>query len=100
MHIDTSGVVKLYKLRYLVFCQTEEIEASLDKTWVVNSQSAAQKILLAEQPPSEPLVVRGPYTVYLKDQVVTYFLLLGKTRPEPIDDTDPDGKIITFIPST
>ncbi|KAI5651906.1 evolutionarily conserved signaling intermediate in toll pathway domain-containing protein [Phthorimaea operculella] len=70
--------------------QTEDIEASLDKTWVVSAQSQAQRELLAEQPPNEPLVVRGPFTVYLKDQIVTYFLLLGKTRPEPKDDSDPD----------
>ncbi|XP_075973614.1 evolutionarily conserved signaling intermediate in Toll pathway, mitochondrial [Anticarsia gemmatalis] len=70
--------------------QTEEIEASLDKTWVVSAQSEAQKILLADQPLDEPLVVKGPFDIYLKDQVVSYFMLIGKTRPEPKDDTDPD----------
>ncbi|XP_030020502.2 evolutionarily conserved signaling intermediate in Toll pathway, mitochondrial [Manduca sexta] len=70
--------------------QTEEIEVSLDKTWIVSAQSEAQKILLSEQPIDEPLVVRGPYDVYLRDQIVTYFLLLGKTRADPKDDRDPD----------
>lgn len=76
------------------FCQTEEIEASLDKTWVVSAQSEAQKILLSEQPTDEPLVVKGPYNVYLREQVVNYFLLLGKIRPELQDDTDPDGNVL------
>lgn len=73
------------------FCQTEEIEACIDKTWIVSAQSETQKILLSEQPPDEPLVVRGPYEVYLKEQVVTYFTLLGKVRPEHKDDFDQDG---------
>lgn len=73
------------------FCQTEEIEACLDKTWVVSAQSEAQKILLAEQPTDEPLTVKGPFNVYLREQVVSYFLLVGKIRPEIKDNTDPDG---------
>lgn len=76
------------------FCQTEEIEACLDKTWVVSAQSEAQKILLAEQPTDDPLVVKGPFNVYLREQVVSYFLLIGKTRPEIKDDTDPDGNYL------
>ncbi|CAH0397861.1 unnamed protein product [Chilo suppressalis] len=70
--------------------QTEEITASIDKTWIVSAQSRAQKVLLAEQPLDEPLVVKGPYNVYMRDQVVTYFTLIGKTRPEPTDDRDID----------
>ncbi|KAF9794488.1 hypothetical protein SFRURICE_009988 [Spodoptera frugiperda] len=70
--------------------QTEEIEASLDKTWVVSAQSEAQKILLAEQPTDDPLVVKGPFNIYLREQVVNYFLLIGKIRPEIKDNTDPD----------
>ncbi|CAH1645478.1 unnamed protein product [Spodoptera littoralis] len=70
--------------------QTEEIEASLDKTWVVSAQSEAQKILLADQPTDDPLVVKGPFNIYLREQVVNYFLLIGKTRPEIKDNTDPD----------
>ncbi|CAG9786131.1 unnamed protein product [Diatraea saccharalis] len=70
--------------------QTEEIEASLDKTWVVSAQSEVQKVLLAEQPSDIALVVKGPFSVYMKDQVVTYFTLIGKTRPEPKDDKDID----------
>ncbi|XP_032523810.1 evolutionarily conserved signaling intermediate in Toll pathway, mitochondrial [Danaus plexippus] len=70
--------------------QTEEIEASIDKTWIVCAQSRIQKVLLAEQPPDIPLVIKGPFNIYLRDQVVTYFLLLGKTRPEYEDNTDTD----------
>ncbi|XP_045497044.1 evolutionarily conserved signaling intermediate in Toll pathway, mitochondrial [Colias croceus] len=70
--------------------QTEEIEASLDKTWVVSAQSSTQQVLLSEQPLEEPLVIKGPYTVYLRDQTVTYFTLLGKIRPDHQDDTDLD----------
>ncbi|XP_026724950.1 evolutionarily conserved signaling intermediate in Toll pathway, mitochondrial [Trichoplusia ni] len=76
--------------RKIELWQTEEIEASLDKTWIISAQSESQKILLSEQPADEPLVVRGPFNVYLRDQVVTYFMLLGKTRPELKDDTDDD----------
>lgn len=54
-------------------------------------------MLLAEQPPEEPLVTRGPYNVYLKDQLVTYFLLFGKVREEHVDDTDIDGKHIKLL---
>ncbi|XP_041977910.1 evolutionarily conserved signaling intermediate in Toll pathway, mitochondrial [Aricia agestis] len=70
--------------------QTEEIEASLDKTWIVSAQSRAQQVLLTEQPTDDPLVIKGPYLVYLRDQTVSYFVLLGKIRPEVIDDKDLD----------
>lgn len=77
----------------IFFCQTDEIEASLDKTWIVSAQSRIQQVLLSEQPVNEPLVIKGPYNVYLRDNVVTYFTLLGKTRPEYKDDTDADGTL-------
>nr|XP_026488292.1 evolutionarily conserved signaling intermediate in Toll pathway, mitochondrial [Vanessa tameamea] len=80
--VDSDTKIDIWK--------TEEIEASLDKTWIVNGQSRVQQVLLAEQPPDEPLVIKGPFNVYLQDQVVTYFLLIGKTRPEYKDDTDLD----------
>ncbi|GBP21239.1 Evolutionarily conserved signaling intermediate in Toll pathway, mitochondrial [Eumeta japonica] len=70
--------------------QTDEIEASLDKTWIVTAQSPSQKVLLEEQPVDEALVIKGPYRVYLRDQSVTYFILLGKTRQEEVDDRDID----------
>ncbi|XP_034830641.1 evolutionarily conserved signaling intermediate in Toll pathway, mitochondrial [Maniola hyperantus] len=70
--------------------QTEEIEASLDKTWIVSAQSRTQQVLLAEQPQNEPLVIKGPFNVYLRDQVVAYFILLGKTRPDYKDESDTD----------
>lgn len=60
---------------------------------MVSAQSPSQRTLLAGQPPDEPLVVKGPYNVYLKDQVVTYFLLLGKIRTPPKDESDPDGEL-------
>nr|CAB3515614.1 unnamed protein product [Spodoptera littoralis] len=56
----------------------------------VSAQSEAQKILLADQPTDDPLVVKGPFNIYLREQVVNYFLLIGKTRPEIKDNTDPD----------
>lgn len=36
--------------------------------------------------------MKGPYDIYLRDQVVSYFMLIGKTRPEIKDNTDDDGK--------
>lgn len=63
----------------------------MDKTWIVSGQSRMQQVLLAEQPVDEPLTIKGPYNVYLRHHVVTYYTLLGKTRPEYIDDTDLDG---------
>ncbi|VVD00814.1 unnamed protein product [Leptidea sinapis] len=71
--------------------QTEEIQAAIDKTWIISAQSRTQQVLLAEQPLSEPLIIKGPYNVYLRDQVVTYFTLLGKLRQEPKDDINLDG---------
>lgn len=65
----------------------------MDKTWIVSAQSPQQQMLLQGQPAGEPLVIRGPYDVYLRDQIVTYFLLLGKIRTPPKDDQDTDGKV-------
>lgn len=54
-------------------------------------------MLLAEQPKEEPLVIKGPYNVYLRDQNVTYFTLLGKIRPEHKDNIDWDGMCLIII---
>lgn len=63
----------------------------------MSAQSQSQKILLSEQPPDQPLVIQGPFEVYLREQVVTYFILYGKTRPDYVDDTDLDGKYIIIM---
>ncbi|KAL4701904.1 hypothetical protein ACJJTC_013763 [Scirpophaga incertulas] len=82
MSVDPTVKINIY--------QTEEIEASIDKTWIVSGQSETQKSLLAEQNQKQPLVVKGPFDVYMRDQVVTYFTLIGEIRPEHKDNRDID----------
>lgn len=88
--IDPDTIVEIF--------QAEEIEASLEKTWIVSAQSPAQKELLAAQPKGEPLVIRGPFIVHLRDQTVTYFTLIGVTRDHKLVYEDKDDVTNIRIP--
>lgn len=70
----------------------------MDKTWIVSAQCPTQISLIETELKfrtknnyTEPLVVKGAYSVYLRDQCISYFTLMGPVRPKDIPYIDPDG---------
>jgi signaling intermediate in Toll pathway protein len=66
------------------------LEDSLDKTWIVNAQSPAQKEIIASL--NEELYVEGPFFCLFRGTMVSYFVL--RTAPpkqvvKPTEDEDP-----------
>lgn len=85
--VDLKSVVSVYK--------TEEIQDSIDDTWIVSGQSPTQKELLEKHNKKEPVYVEGAFRIWIRNVAVNYFVL--KTGPKPLEEIqepDPDGKFI------
>lgn len=78
--------------------QTEDVEDSIDKTWIVSGQSDEQKSLLSKHPKTKPIFVEGPYIVWLRTVTVTYFVLRGDPIPQKPPEIDPDDVSHLFTP--
>lgn len=75
--------------------QTESVKDSIDKTWIVSAISPQQKKLLEEhQPRTKVVYVEGPFTNWVGDQAVDYFVLLTKNAKDEIKipRIDADGE--------
>jgi len=72
--------------------KTEEIEDSLDKTWIVSGQSPDQQHLISKLPEGTALYVEGGFRVWLRDSQVTYFILRGPAAapPPPVEGDEDD----------
>ncbi|XP_029164661.1 evolutionarily conserved signaling intermediate in Toll pathway, mitochondrial [Nylanderia fulva] len=70
--------------------KTKDIEDSIEDTWIISAMSSLQERLLQMQSPNNPIFVEGPYTVWVADQCIDYFVLRGEIRMkkkyEDIDD--------------
>lgn len=84
-----SYVIILYSI---VFPQTEDVEDSIDETWIVSGQSSAQEELIENLMQERPLFVEGSFRVWLRAQSVNYFILRADPDPTPKSEIDPDGK--------
>ncbi|CAH1971877.1 unnamed protein product [Acanthoscelides obtectus] len=76
--VDVTTVVTVY--------QTSDVKDSIDDTWIVSAQSGTQKKLLQEHDVTEPLYVEGPFKVWIKGNLINYFILRTKPKPSPEDD--------------
>lgn len=70
--------------------ETKDVEDAIDNTWIVSAMSDAQEQLLQTQSPNNPIFVEGPYTVWVADQCIDYFVLRGEVRVNNVY-TDLDG---------
>ncbi|KAL7290258.1 hypothetical protein TKK_0015960 [Trichogramma kaykai] len=76
--------------------QTEDIEDSIDKTWVVSAMAPKQKELLLKHDKNTPIYVEGPFKIYVATESVDYFILRAeplKNRKFPEMNTDDVDKI-------
>lgn len=73
---------------------TEKVEDSLDKTWIVSGQSPEQRKLLNKHAIESPLKVEGPFDVWLRNRSIKYFTLVGEAEPDEkfAVEEDSDGE--------
>lgn len=71
--------------------ETKDIQDSIEDTWIVSAMSSLQERLLLTQSPSSPIFVEGPFTVWIADQCIDYFVLRGEVRKKK-EYEDIDGK--------
>lgn len=72
--------------------ETKDVEDAIDDTWIVSAMSSSQEELLRMQSPSIPIFVEGPYTVWVADQCIDYFILRGVAKEKKNIYENPDGK--------
>lgn len=72
--------------------ETKDVEDAIEDTWVVSAMSSLQEELLRMQPHNVPIFVEGPYTVWVADQCIDYFILKGEAKERENVYEDPDGK--------
>lgn len=61
-----------------------EVEESLDKTWIVSGQSPKQQELLLKQPKNEALYIDGAFRIWLRNASIAYFVLRADPDPSRI----------------
>lgn len=75
---------------------TQDVEDSIDKTWIISGMSDEQSQLLMEHKKPNPIYIEGPSLIWLRNKSVHYFTLradpdldkLGKYKTFRIEDTD------------
>ena len=80
--------------------QTNELQDSIDNTWIVSGQSPMQRELLAKLEERQTVYVEGAFTIWLRKSSINYFIL--RTDPVPLsedklkerEEYDYDGKVI------
>eukprot|EP00095_Tigriopus_kingsejongensis_P005981 maker-scaffold48_size466083-snap-gene-3.21 protein:Tk05981 transcript:maker-scaffold48_size466083-snap-gene-3.21-mRNA-1 annotation:"evolutionarily conserved signaling intermediate in toll mitochondrial" len=79
---DTHTVLSIY--------DAEDLEESIDKTWIVSGQSPLQAGMIKSLPKNKALYVEGAFRVWLRKTQVNYFILRGDPIPRP---PPPEGDV-------
>lgn len=89
--VDVESVVRVL--------DTDHVENSLDKTWIVSGQSPEQVNLLAKHSASSPLKIEGPFAIWLRNRSINYFTLVGDAEPDENFEAeeDEDGEYFECI---
>lgn len=82
MSVDTRTKITEY--------DGNELEDSVDKTWVMSAQSPVQQKLINAHPVDKSLFVEGPFLVWLRRISMTYFVLRADPKFYPEFDEDDD----------
>lgn len=79
--------------------QTNDVDCSIDKTWIVSGQSPEQRKLLKNHPKDSALQIEGPFFIWLRDRTINYFTLVGDAVPDHMfeEDIDTDGNWFIII---
>jgi len=71
----------------------EELEDSIDPTWIVSGQSATQQRLIEEHAADKPIYVEGAFRIWLRSVCINYFILRTEPKPVPKSAKDKDGEL-------
>ncbi|XP_008544083.1 evolutionarily conserved signaling intermediate in Toll pathway, mitochondrial [Microplitis demolitor] len=70
---------------------TDEVENSIDKTWIISASSPDQERLISKHPLDKPAFVEGPFRIWVSKASVDYFLLHTEPPKRPsLDEIDND----------
>ncbi|XP_071570270.1 evolutionarily conserved signaling intermediate in Toll pathway, mitochondrial [Temnothorax nylanderi] len=78
--------------------KTKDVEDAIEDTWIVSAMSSMQEELLQMQPRDIPIFVEGPYTVWVADQCIDYFVLKGAAKERKNVRENPDDVSNIRIP--
>ncbi|KYN44306.1 Evolutionarily conserved signaling intermediate in Toll pathway, mitochondrial [Trachymyrmex septentrionalis] len=78
--------------------KTKDVEDAIDDTWIVSVMSSSQEELLQKQPLNTPIFVEGPYTVWIKNHCIDYFILKGAPKEKNNVYQNPDDVSDIRIP--
>nr|CAG4649391.1 EOG090X07J4 [Scapholeberis mucronata] len=71
--VDPASVVETF--------ETNQLEDSIDDTWIVSGQSPTQQDLLAKLEKSQTVYVEGGFTIWLRRSSINYFILRAEPTP-------------------
>ncbi|RMB93801.1 hypothetical protein DUI87_29793 [Hirundo rustica rustica] len=66
--------------------------------YIVSSQSPDQRELLAQHDPSRPVFVEGPFPLWLRGTLLSYFVLRGDPLPQHLRDPPLDPERSFYFP--
>lgn len=72
--------------------ETKDVKDAIDDTWIISAMSSSQEELLKMQSPNIPIFVEGPYTVWVADECIDYFILKGDAKERKNVHENIDGK--------
>ncbi|XP_015781262.1 evolutionarily conserved signaling intermediate in Toll pathway, mitochondrial-like [Tetranychus urticae] len=87
MCVDPTTEISIYS--------TEAVPESMDKTWIVSAISPVQKKLINKL--NEPLYIDGPHIMWLKDHMISYFIL-KTAAPEELKENEEDLEDMRDLP--
>lgn len=76
----------------------QEVPEAVDDTWIVSGQSPQQQELIDNHPTDRPIRIEGPFSIYLRNSAISYFLL--RAEPLPIRVVEVDSDDVSHIPIT
>lgn len=88
--VDVLSKVSIY--------QTNDVESSIDDTWIVSGQSTEQKQMLKTHKRESALHIEGPSMIWLRNKSINYFILRGEPTENKFEEIleDEDGKLICY----
>lgn len=85
---------------HITIFDTNNINDSIDKTWIVSASSPDQERLIKQHPKNIPIYVEGPFRIWVSKASVDYFTLhadpLKKFEEEDVDIDDMTNIEVNF----
>ena len=87
--VDVQSKISIY--------QTNDVESSIDDTWIVSGQSIQQKELLDNHKKEAAVYIEGPFLIWLRNKSIGYFILRGDAPKASRQMTDEEYDDVSNI---